>query len=56
MCRSELHEMLNMTVAIPLLYGIPPEYDNLRCEEFRDCTEGAKLDYFPQGGSGHDGH
>ncbi|CAL8463404.1 g2938 [Coccomyxa elongata] len=28
--RSGVHEILKMTVAIPLLYGIPPEYEYLR--------------------------
>ena len=27
---SGLHEILKMTVAIPLLYGIPPEHEYLR--------------------------
>ncbi|EIE27571.1 hypothetical protein COCSUDRAFT_52208 [Coccomyxa subellipsoidea C-169] len=28
--KSGVHEVLKMTVAIPLLYGIPPEYEYLR--------------------------
>ena len=31
--------MLSMTVAIPLLYGIPPEYDYLRCTGDHDCID-----------------
>lgn len=29
-CCSGVHECLRMTVAIPLLWGVPPEYDWLK--------------------------
>ena len=29
MC-SGIHEILKMTVAIPLLYGVPPQHEYLR--------------------------
>ena len=28
--RSGVHECLHMTVAIPLLFGVPPEYERLK--------------------------
>ena len=34
---SGLHEILKMTVAIPLLYGIPPEHEYLRYSQKPSC-------------------
>ena len=39
---SGLHENLKMIVAIPLLWGVPPEHEALRCDVL--CLHGLEGD------------
>lgn len=38
--RSSLHESLQLTVAIPFLFGVPPAHEMLRCGPRALCVAG----------------